>query len=227
MGVRGLVTGVVAVGLVAVGALVADAFARDSAEDTAAAVLAQHLQVDGTPDVRIDGFPFLPQLFARSLDDVHATATGVTLDGVAATDVVVDATAVSLDAPYHAGSVRLEATVPTASVQQVVGERTQMDVVVDGGLLRSSGDLFGIPLTAGLVPRVADGRLLVDVQEITLGAGSLALEELPGDVAERLVGMEVPLEGLPAGIVLEDAVVAPDGLRFTASGTDVTLEQLP
>lgn len=227
MGVRGLVAGVVAVGLVAAGAYVADTVARGSAEETTAAVLAQHLEVDGTPDVRIDGFPFLPQLLARSLDDVHATATGVTLDGITATDVVVDAAAVSLDAPYRAGSVRLEATVPTASVQQVVGDRTRMDVVVDGGLLRASGDLFGIPLTAGLVPRVADGRLLVDVQEVTLGAGTLALEELPGDVAERLVGMEVPLDGLPAGVVLEDAVVVPDGVRFTASGTDVLLEQLP
>ena len=227
MGVKAVVTGVVALGLVAVGAVVADGFARSSAEDTAATAIAQQLDVDGTPQVRIDGFPFLTQLAARSLDDVHATASGVTLDGLAVTDVVVDATDVTLDAPYRAGSARLEATVPASSVQQVVEARADLDVAVDGDLLRATGDLFGIPLTVGLVPRVADGRMLVDVQEVTLGAGTLRLEELPGDVAERLVGIEVPLDGLPAGVVLESAVVVPDGVRFTATGTDVALEVVP
>lgn len=224
---RRLVAGVVALGLVGGGAYVADVLARSSAEDRAAQVLSQHLRVDGTPDVRIAGFAFLPQLLARSLDDVRASASGVALEGVEATDVVVDATDVSLDAPYRAGTVRLEGTVPTRSVQQLVAQRARMDVVVDGEVLRASGELFGIPLTAGLVPRVADGRLQVDVQDVTLGAGELRLEELPGDVAERLVGIEVPLDGLPPGIVLEQAVVVPDGVRFTASGTDVSLEQAP
>lgn len=227
MGVKAAVTGVVALGLVAVGAFVADGLARSSAEDDAAAVLAQQLDVDGTPEVRIDGFPFLTQLLARSLDDVHATADGVTLEGLLVTDVVVDATDVTLDAPYTVGGARLEATVPTASVQQVVETRAELDVAVDGDLLRATGDLFGIPLAVGLVPRVADGRLLVDVQEVTLGAGTLRLEDLPGDVAERLVGIEVPLDGLPDGVVLDTAVVVPDGVRFTATGTDVTLEVLP
>jgi len=224
---KGLVAGLVALGLVGVGAYVADGFARDSAEDSAATLLAQRLEVDGTPDVRIDGFPFFPQLLARSLDDVHASARGVVLDGLQVTDVVVDATDVSLDQPYHAGSVRLEATVPTSTVEEVVAQRVRMDVAVDGEMLRASGEVLGIPLTAGLVPRVVDGRLQVDVQDVSLGAGVLRLEDLPGDLAERLVGIEVPLEGLPPGIVLEQAVVVPDGVRITASGTDVDLERLP
>ncbi|MBD7920303.1 DUF2993 domain-containing protein [Cellulomonas sp. Sa3CUA2] len=227
MGAKGLVSGVVALGLVAAGAFVADGFARGSAEETAADVLSQQLQVTGAPDVQIRGLLFLPQLLTGSLDDVRATAAGVTLEGVETTDVVVDAADVSLDAPYRVGTVRLEATVPTSSLQRVVAERAQMDVAVDGGVLRASGELFGIPLTAGLLPRVADGRLLVDVQEVTLGAGTLELDDLPGDVAERLVGIEVPLEGLPPGVLLEQAVVVPEGVRFTAGGTDVALEELP
>ncbi|MCC2315073.1 LmeA family phospholipid-binding protein [Cellulomonas xiejunii] len=224
---KGLVVGLVALGLVGVGAYVADGFARDSAEDSAAVLLSQRLQVDGTPDVRIDGFPFFPQLLARSLDDVHVSARGVELEGVEVTDVVVDATDVSLDQPYQVGTLRLEATVPTSTVEQVVADRVPVDVAVDGGMLRASGELLGIPLSAGLVPRVVDGRLQVDVQDVTLGTGELRLEDLPGDVAERLVGIEVPLDGLPAGIVLEQAVVVPDGVRVTASGTDVDLERLP
>ncbi|MCC2321436.1 LmeA family phospholipid-binding protein [Cellulomonas xiejunii] len=224
---KGLVVGLVALGLVGVGAYVADGFARDSAEDSAAVLLSQRLQVDGTPDVRIDGFPFFPQLLARSLDDVRVSARGVELEGVEVTDVVVDATDVSLDQPYQVGTLRLEATVPTSTVEQVVADRVPVDVAVDGGMLRASGEILGIPLSAGLVPRVVDGRLQVDVQDVTLGTGELRLEDLPGDVAERLVGIEVPLDGLPAGIVLEQAVVVPDGVRVTASGTDVDLERLP
>lgn len=227
MAVRGVVTGIVVLGVVAVGAYAADEFARSSAEDQAVIVLEQQLEVDGRPDVRIDGFPFLVQYLAGSLDDVHATADGVVLDGVRVTDVAVALADVSLDAPHRVGDVRVEGTVPTSSIQQVVGERTSLDVTVDGEVLRASGDLFGIRITAGLVPRVQDGELLVDVQEVTLGAGTLALDELPGGIGDRLVGMRVPLEGLPEGVVLQDAVVVPDGVRFTATGTDVVVEELP
>ncbi len=223
-----MVAGVVALGLVGVGAWVADGWARGAAQDQAALVVTQQLAVDGTPDVRIDGFPFLTQLLARSLDDVSASAAGVTLEGVVATDVVVHAQDVSLEEPYRVGSARVEATVPASSVQQVVAERTGLAVTVevDGDVLRASGEVFGAPLTAGLVPRVDGGRLLVDVQDVTLGAAGLALDQLPGGLADRLVGLEVPLDGLPPGVVLEQAVVLPQGVRFTAVGTDVVLEAM-
>ena len=227
MGARGVVVGVVALGLVAAGAYVADGYARSSAQEQVAQVVTQQVEVEGEPDVRIDGFPFLTQLLARSLDDVTASAAGVVLDGVEVVDVTVDAHDVSLDEPYRVGSVRLEATVPTSSVEQVVAERMQLDVVVDGDVLRASGEVLGVTLTAGLVPRVEDGRLLVDVRDVTLGPATVQLDELPGRIADQLVGIEVPLDGLPAGIVLEQALVVPDGIRFTASGTDVVLERVP
>lgn len=228
MGARGVVTGVVALGLVGVGAFVADTWARSSAQDQAAVVVAQQLEVDGTPDVRIAGFPFLTQLLARSLDDVTATASGVTLEGIDATDVEVRAADVSLEAPYRVGSAEVDATVPAASLQQVVAERTglQMDLAVDGDALRATGQVFGADLTAGLVPRVEDGRLVVDLQDVSLGAGSLALDQLPGGLADRLVGLDVPVEGLPPGVTLVDASVTPQGVRFTARGTDLVLEQV-
>jgi len=123
------------------------------------------------------------------------------------------------------GDLRIDATVPTASIEQVVRDTADLDVTVDGGTLRASGEVLGLTLTAGLVPRVEDGRLLVDVQDVTLGAGTLRLDQLPGNLAERLVGIEVPLDGLPPGIVLQDAQVVPDGVRVTATGVDVVLEE--
>ncbi len=219
-----MVAGVVALGLVAAGALVVDTVARGEAEDRVAAAVTQRLDVDGTPDVRIEGFPFLTQLLGRSLRDVDATASGVTLDGIDLTDVDVRAADVSLEQPYRVGDVRVEATVPTASVQRLVQERVALDVTVDGDVLRATGELLGVPLAVGLVPRVAAGRLLVDVQDVELGAATLRLDELPGGIADELTGLEVPLGGLPAGVVLTDARVVPDGVRVVAVGTDVVLE---
>lgn len=227
MGAKAAVAGVLALGLVAAGAFVADGFARSSAEDQAAELVTRNLQVDGEPDVQIGGFPFLPQMLSRTLEEVSATATGVTFEGVTATDVTVDARDVGLESPYRAGAVDLAATITTESVQQIVKARTGMDVVVDGDVLRATGDVLGMGLTAGLVPHVTDGRLLVDVSEVTLGAATLQLEDLPGAVAEQLVGIEVPLAGMPPSLTLESAQVVPGGVRFTATGTDVVLEPAP
>lgn len=227
MRARSVVAGVVALGLLAAGALVVDGWARGEAEDRVAAAVTQELQVQGTPDVRIEGFPFLTQLLGGSLRDVDLTAPGVTLEGVELTDVQVRAVDVTLDEPHRAADVRAEATVPTASVQRLVQERVALDVTVDGDVLRASGDLLGIPLTAGLVPRVEDGRLLVDVQDVELGAATLRLDELPGGFAEELTGLEVPLDGLPPGIVLAEARVVPDGVQVVATGTDVVLREVP
>ena len=225
MGARAAVAGFVAIGLVVGGAYLADGLARDEAEGQVADVITRELQVEGTPEVRIGGFPFLTQLLAGSLDDVTAAAGAVTLDGLRVTDVTVDAADVSLAAPYRVGDLRIDATVPTASIEQVVRDTADLDVTVGGGALRASGEVLGLTLTAGLVPRVEDGRLLVDVQDVTLGAGTLRLDQLPGNLAERLVGIEVPLDGLPPGIVLQDAQVVPDGVRVTATGVDVVLEE--
>lgn len=225
MGARSVVVGVVSLGLLAAGAVVADGLARGAAEDEVVRVVRSQLDVQGTPDVQIAGFPFLTQLVAGELEDVTAAAPGVTLDGVAVTDVRVDARDVSLEAPHRVGSLRVDVTVPTATIQQVVSERVPVDLAVDGDALRATGELLGVTLTAGLVPRVAEGRLLVDVRDVTLGPATLDVDELPEPVADRLDGIEVPLEGLPAGIVLTGAVVVPDGVRVTATGTDVVLEQ--
>ncbi|KSW29299.1 DUF2993 domain-containing protein [Cellulomonas sp. B6] len=227
MGAKGVVAGVVALGLVGVGAYVGDGLARSAAEDRAAQVVTQELRVDGTPDVRIDGFPFLTQLLGRSLDDVGATAQGVTFEGVRATDVVLDATDVSLDAPYRVGRARLEATLPPESIKRAVADRAGVvvEVTVDGDVLRASGDVLGAPLTAGLVPRVEDGRLLVDLRDVTLGVGALQVDRLPDAISDRLSGFEIPLGGLPEGVRLEGVDVVHDGVRVVLGGTDVVLEQ--
>ena len=52
-------------------------------------------------------------------------------------------------------------------------------------------------------------------------AGSV--DDLPGAIGDRLTDIEIPVSGLPEGLVLSDATVVADGVRITADGADVVL----
>jgi hypothetical protein len=140
-------------------------------------------------------------------------------------DVDVEAQDVSTSEPYTAGSGSVAATLPTASIQKVVADRTSLDVqvAVEGDALKASGQVLGLKLSATLTPRVEDGRLLVDVGGLQLAGLTITVDDLPASVRSRLTDLEVPVSGLPEGIVLSEATVVPEGVRITATGTDVVL----
>ena len=141
------------------------------------------------------------------------------------TDVDVLAHGTSTSEPYTVDDATVTATIPSASVQDLLAERTQLDVevAVDGETLRMSGEVLGIELSAGLVPRVDAGRLLVDVEDLQLGGVTIDVDQLPAQAGSRLTDLEVPVEELPEGLELTQAVVVADGVRITAAGTDVVL----
>jgi hypothetical protein len=207
------------------GAFVADRVAESSAEQQVVAAIEENLDVVGTPTVDLGGFPFLPQLLAGSIDDVTGEVDGVTLDGIDATDVTMDAHDVSTSEPYTVGSATITATLPTASIEQIVADRSQLEiaVAVDGGALTASGEVLGLRLAANLVPRVEDGKLLVSVADVQIAGLTVSVEDLPNAIGDRLTDIEIPVEGLPDGLVLSDATVVADGVRITADGTDVVL----
>lgn len=230
MGAAKAVVGtVVTLVVVGAGAVVADRVALGVAEDRAREVVTQQLAVTGEPDVTIHGFPFLTQLLARELDDVDAAATGLTLEGIDATDVRVTAQGVGLTEPHTVREATLAATLPPASLERVLAERVGLDVAltVDGGVLRAGGEVLGLALSAGIVPRVEDGVLLVDLADVALGERTLDVDDLPGGLGDEVTGIEVPVEGLPDGVVLTSAAVVPGGVRVTAEGTDVVLPVAP
>ncbi|MFC8190185.1 DUF2993 domain-containing protein [Cellulomonas sp. NPDC057328] len=230
MGARRAVVGtVVTLVVLGAGAVVADRVALGVAEDRAREVVTQQLAVTGDPEVAIHGFPFLTQLLAGELDDVDAAATGLTLEGVEATDVRVTAQGVGLTAPHTVRAATLAATLPPESLERVLADRAGLavDLTVDAGVLRAGGEVLGLALSAGLVPRVEDGVLLVDLTDVALGERTLDLDDLPGGLGDRVTGLEVPVEGLPEGVVLTSASVVPGGVRVTAEGADVVLPEAP
>ncbi|MBT0993385.1 LmeA family phospholipid-binding protein [Cellulomonas sp. DKR-3] len=226
MSARGWVVGVSVVVVLGAGVVVADRVALVRAQEVVADAIVENLDdVQGEPQVDIDGFPFLTQLLAGSLDEVTGHVEGATIGGLAMTDVDVVAHGTSTSEPYTAQDATVVATIPSASIQEQLAARTELEVAVqaDGDVLRMSGDVLGIELSAGLVPRVEGGRLLVDVEDLQLGGATIDVGQLPGAVGSRLTDLEVPVEELPEGLELTQATVVADGVRVTAAGTDVTL----
>ncbi|MGY4644567.1 LmeA family phospholipid-binding protein [Cellulomonas sp. URHB0016] len=218
--------GLIVLVVLGAGVVVADRVAAAEAENRAVETIDLNLDgVQGTPDVTIGGFPFLTQLLRGSLEEVSGHVDGMTLEGIDAVDVQVEAQDVSTTEPYTVGSGSIAATLPTASIEQVVADRTDLDVqvAVEGDALTASGQVLGLKLSATLTPRVEDGRLLVDVGGLRLAGLTITVDDLPSSVRSRLTDLEVPVSGLPEGLVLSKATVVADGVRITAIGTDVTL----
>ncbi|WP_456845452.1 LmeA family phospholipid-binding protein [Cellulomonas sp. P5_C6] len=223
---RGVVVGVVAVVVLVGGVFVADRVTEATAEQRVADAIEQNLDgVVGTPTIEIGGFPFLTQLLSGSLNDVSGQVDGVTLEGIKATDVTVEAQDVSTSEPYTLGTATIEATLPTASIEQIVKDKSQLDVTVavDGTSLKASGKVLGLTLAANLVPRVEDGKLLVNVEDVQIAGLTVSVDDLPNAIGKRLTDVEIPVSGLPEGLELSGATVVGTGVRITATGTDVVL----
>jgi hypothetical protein len=224
---RGAAIGVLTTCVVLVaGAFVADRVAESSAEKQVVAAIEENLDVVGTPTVELGGFPFLTQVLAGSIENVTGQVDGVNLDGINATDVTFDGQDVSTSEPYTVGTATISATLPTASIQQIVADRSDLEITVsvDEDVLTVGGKVLGgMTISAKLVPRVEDGSLLVSVDDVYFGWLAVSVEDLPKWIGNRLTDIEIPVEGLPEGLVLTDAIVVEDGVRITADGTDVVL----
>ena len=227
MSARGVVIGVVVAAVVVGGAaVVADRWAVHETQDRAVQRISEEVDgAVGTPTVDVGGFPFLTQVAAGSIDDITAHIPGATLGGLAATDIDLAATGVTTSEPYTAEHATVSATVPTAEIQRVVVERTGLEVVVTstGGALKVSGKVLGVTLAATIEPRVEGGKLLVDVTGVSLGGVGVDPSQLPGGIGDKVTGIEIPLSGLPSGLVLTDVQVTAAGARVTAAGDDVAL----
>ncbi|MBU4214200.1 MAG: DUF2993 domain-containing protein [Actinobacteria bacterium] len=202
----------------------ADRVAVVRAEATAAQRVRQTIDVQGDLAITVHGFPFLTQLAGGRLDRVTGSADEVRFGSLTLTDVDVAATGVTTSPPVTTASADLAATIPTATLQQAARERSglDLDVAVDAGAVTVSGDALGLTFTAAATPRVEGGRLLVDLDDVRIGGLQVTIANLPAALRDRLTGLEVPVDELPAGLVLRSAAVVDGGVRISATGTDVT-----
>ena len=213
--------------LVLAGAVAADRFALGAAQDAGARELKSAVQgLTGEPSVVIDGFPVLTQLASGSLTQVTVRADALRFDGVEVTDVHIEAAGVTIDKPYTVDRAVLTGTLSVGALQRLLASRAgvDLDLSVDGGRLVAARGLLGLDVAAVLVPRVRDGVIRVDVATLRFGGLAVEVTDLPGALATRLSDVAVPLDGMPAGLVLSGIAVRDGGVRITAIGTDVALD---
>jgi hypothetical protein len=228
MRTRGVVVGFAVVGVLAVGAVVADRAAASVAEHRLVAEIEANLQVTGTPQVDVGGFPFVTQLLARSIDHATVRADAVTFDGVEVTDVDLDAYGIAIATPAVVDRLVVTGTLSPATLTRLAADSSGLAVElgVDGDSLTASTTVLGLPVVALLAPRVEAEAIRVDVTTVRLGSLDVSVDDLPLALADGLRGLEIPVTGLPDGMRLTSVTVVPGGARITATGTDVSLRAI-
>ena len=219
LGITLLVLLVLLVGL----GVIADRVAVAAAERLAVAKVEDSLDVSGTPQIDVHGFPFLTQALNGTLDKVTAHADAITLDGTPLSDVDVTANGVSTRAPYAVQRAVVTGTLSTAALEQLVTEHTGVAVTLrpEGEQLIAMGNALGLPWSAHLVPRAEGGEIHVEVASVRLGGMEVSAGSLPGGLGSMLSDLAIPIDGLPQGVAVTDVTVSDAGVRLTATGTDV------
>jgi hypothetical protein len=223
-----LVVALLLIGLV----LVADRVAVGFAEGRVAEQVAEKGGLAGTPEVDIDGFPFLTQAVGGRYDEVRISLTADQLgqpEGTSA-DVVLRGVEVPLSSVL-AGSVqevpveRIDgtATLSYALLSAELGSGTELEREGDGLRITRTLEVLGQQVRLTATGQVAlDGNdLVVDVEEAS-GAGV----DVPGFLLDRatdLLDLRYPVPALPFGLQLTGVRPAADGVDIRVEATDTVL----
>jgi hypothetical protein len=223
-----LVVALLLIGLV----LVADRVAVGIAEDRVAEQVAEKGGLAGTPEVDIDGFPFLTQAVGGRYDEVRISLTADQLgqpEGTRA-DVVLRGVEVPLSSVL-AGSVqevpveRIDgtATLSYALLSAQLGSGTELEREGDGLRITRTLEVLGqqVRLTATGQVALEGNDLVVDVEEAS-GAGV----DVPGFLLDRatdLLDLRYPVPALPFGLQLTGVRPAADGVDIRVEATDTVL----
>lgn len=216
----------VALALVLAALMVADRSLRAQAESRVEADLREAFAADG-PEVDIGGAVFLPHVLSGRVPTAQVRATSAQIDAFEAREVSAQLTGVHVREPYRVEHLRLTAVAPVDTLQGLLaraGVPAGVEVeVTDDGLV-AEGSLLGVPLQVGLTPEARGRTIGVGLDTVRLGGTSIDVTELPPALTEGLTELEVTMDDLPPGLLLEDIQVHPDGLRLRIEGHDVVLE---
>jgi LmeA-like phospholipid-binding len=223
-----LVVALLLIGLV----LVADRVAVGFAEDRVAEQVAEKGGLAGTPEVDIDGFPFLTQAVGGRYEEVRISLTAEQLgqpEGTRA-DVVLRGVEVPLSSVL-AGSVqevpveRIDgtATLSYALLSAQLGSGTELEREGDGLRITRTVEVLGQQVRLTATGQVAlDGNdLVVDVEEAS-GAG-IDVPRFLLNRATDLLDLRYPVPALPFGLQLTGVRPAADGVDIRVEATDTVL----
>lgn len=217
-----------AVLLLGAGTLLAEYGSRSLVQSVASDALRNGLNTD--PDLRVEvpEHPVLPQLIRGELRAVQVQAATAQIRGVDIVDVDAEATGVRIRGARGAQDVTVTATLPPATLQSQLAERTGWDVQVaqQDGQLVLSGQALGVPVTASLQVAAADGELVATITQATIGGITVDAVQLPLGLNDQLGNLAGITDQLAAQATLTEAQVVDGGLRVTLNLRDVLLDDL-
>jgi hypothetical protein len=212
--------------------LLADRAAVGFAEDKVATQIAEKGALQGTPEVDINGFPFLTQALAGRYDDVRIALTAAELgqpEGTRA-DVALHGVEVPLSAALS-GSVqevpveRIDgtATLSYALLSAQLGSDTTLTREGDGLRVTRTVEIVGqrLRLTAAGKLTLEGSDLVVDVQQAS-GAGVDVPDFLLSRAAD-LLDLRYTVPPLPFGLQLTGVTPGKDGVDVRVEATDTVL----
>jgi hypothetical protein len=207
-----------------VGALpVADRVAAARAEGRLAERIAgRHGAVVGTPQVRIDAFPFLLSAAEGTFSKVEVRADAVTGEG-GPVQASVELHGVSENAgAYTAASAEAEFTTPFGSLATGLGPDVSVSAA-GGRRLRMDREIFGLPLSVTAELRLAGST--IKVVPVSASIGDRSIDPTDPRIARVFEGRERTVPELPAGLGPTDVSVSDAGVTLHARADDVRLTQ--
>lgn len=228
---------IVLVLLLAIGLVGVDRIVHGYAEKRVASELESGLDLAESPDVSINGFPFLTQLARSTYSDVEITADELavrdgtedrvlTLSSVHAN--LTDVKASNRYATLVAGRVDGTAAASWEEISRVIGAEARFGGTDGQGRgrvqLTYRTRMLGRELTAEISgrPELTDGELTFT--EVDLDVAGI---QVPQQVADELVSQlmsPIPLE-LPLGLQAQELRVDDSGAAVKITGEDVPLTE--
>ena len=206
----------------------ADFGARAYAESRTADAIKAEVGTDVTPDVSIEGFPFLWHAVQGSYPQVVISATTTSADSIPGVRAVAELETVNLPlrdalagsaANLTAQSANVRALIPLDSLAAALGRPDlTLSAGPDGGIVAAAMlDVLGesIPVTGAATVSITNGRLMLTVEHLSAaGIDVTPVASAAADVLAGQLSTSLSLAGLPFAIT--DAVAA-------VRGTDLVL----
>jgi hypothetical protein len=213
-------------------AVVADRVGVRMAQAAVATQLAQRGGLNGTPQVQIDGFPFLTQAVGGRYDDVRVHLTAAELGQPAGTAADISLRGVRLPL-----SDVLSRTVQQVPVDRVDGTATLPYALLSaqlGGDATVSGEGSGVRVTRTVqvlgrdLPLTASGTVTLDGEDVVVHVEQAEAVgvSIPAALLQRAAGLldvRYPVPALPFGLQVTGLQPGPDGVHVQVAAQDAVL----
>lgn len=186
---------------------------------------AQQMQSQGfptKPDVTIEGFPFLTQVAARRLNDVHITASNVK-EGPVTLSITADATDVLLNPGFQSGTIShitgtgLIGFSSLASAAGVEGAPGMKISAAGGNKVKLDINVLGLNLSA-VASIEQTGR---DTFQVHLDS----TDGIPASLLGSLQNFTIHIPNLPLGLSIQSIQVTGQGVLIHVTGSNIKFTQ--